>query len=155
MLDILIKSFYLAMPFMFMALVQDRRSIALTPSSEKPIGICVSRLTAYRSVPSQTDSTPYTTSIGHRVSQQGIAVSPDLMASDEVCYGDAVILPFGLPDEGMSIRIVNDVMAAKNKQSMDVWVSSYLAEKRIGVRTNQSIRVVKSLNRACGKTTGL
>ena len=117
----------------------------------QPVAVKGIRITAYRSVPKQTDSSPYITSLGHRVSQQGVAVSPDLMESGEICYGDVVILPSSIPAEGMSARVVNDVTHPRLKRTTDVWVSSYSMEKRMGIRKQQSVVVVKSPNRFCEK----
>ena len=103
------------------------------------------RVTAYRSVPQQTDNSPFITSIGHRVSQQGCAVSPDFLGTGEICYGDAVKI------DGVGIRIVNDVTHPRLKRTIDVWVSSFLAEKQMGVRKAQKVVVVKSPNRFCKK----
>lgn len=103
------------------------------------------RITAYRSVPQQTDSTPFITSIGHRVSQQGCAVSPDLMASGEACYGDAITI------DGIGLKIVNDTTHPRLKRTIDVWTATYAEEKKMGIRKAQRVVVVKSPTRFCTK----
>jgi len=90
-------------------------------------------LTSYRSVPNQTDSTPYHTSIGERVSVRGCAVSRDLLKrwGGPLNYGDLIYI------EGIGYKFVNDCMAARHKQSVDVWVDTYEREKEFGVRSGQ------------------
>ncbi len=102
------------------------------------------RVTAYRSVSNQTDDSPFITSIGHRTSQEGVAVSPDLLKSRSACYGDVVIIP------GVGTRIINDVMALRHRRSFDVWVSTLSDEKNFGVK-RLDIQVIKSPNRYCKK----
>lgn len=102
-------------------------------------------LTSYRSLPNQTDDTPYYTSIGERVHPHGVAVSRDLLcplAKDKykihnrnkclyrskLHYGDWLYV------EGFGLKTVNNVMAARHKGRIDVWVSSYPQEKQIGTR---------------------
>lgn len=87
-------------------------------------------ITSYRSVPSQTDSSPYYTSIGERVSPHGVAVSRDLLKrwGGPLDYGDLIYV------EGIGFKVVNDCMAARHKNSVDIWVESYPEEKAIGVR---------------------
>lgn len=81
-------------------------------------------LTAYQSVPEQTDESPFITSIGHQTSEAGVAVSRELLWSGEVCYGDIVYIP------GEGSRVVNDVMAQRHVRSMDVWVPNIEAERQ-------------------------
>ncbi len=102
-------------------------------------------VTSYQSLKSQTDSTPFITSIGDRVSNAGCAVSHDLLKAKVICYGDAVQIP------NLGIRIVNDTMNIRIKRSIDIWVPSYEAEKLIGLRLNQVITVIKSPQRRCRK----
>ncbi len=80
-------------------------------------------LTSYRSVPSQTDDTPFVTSIGERVCKDGVAVSQDLLLSGRVKYGDWLYI------DGVGLKRVNDTMAPRWKNHVDVWVSSYEKEK--------------------------
>lgn len=114
-------------------------------------------VTAYQSRPSQTDSTPYRTSINERVNGSGVAAHPSLLcrqakistgrATFRLCHRDA-----GCPDknklhygdviyiEGVGTKIVNDVMANKTKlgAKLDVWVPTNDAErehyKKFGIR---------------------
>lgn len=96
-------------------------------------------LTSYRSVPEQTDDSPFFTSTGERVSVRGCAVSRDLLKKNggSLDYGDLIYI------EGVGFRFVNDCMAARHKRSVDIWVSTYKDEKKIGYRPNQKIWLVR------------
>jgi len=85
-------------------------------------------VTSYRSVPSQTDKSPYVTSIGHRTHPYGCAVSQDLLKRGIVSYGDVLYIP------GFGFRVVNDTMNARMKNHVDLWVATKAEEKRIGTR---------------------
>lgn len=102
------------------------------------------KVTSYRSIPAQTDDSPWITSNGHRTSQEGIAVSQDLLKRGIACYGDVVMVP------GVGYRVVNDVMAVRHKTSMDVWMLTLEDERRFGVR-RLDVQVIKSPNRYCRK----
>ena len=80
-------------------------------------------VTSYRSTVSQTDDSPYITSIGDRVGTHGVAVSPDLRKSGKVKYGDWLYL------DGIGFKKVNDVMNARHVNRLDVWVPNYQKEK--------------------------
>lgn len=87
-------------------------------------------LTSYRSVPNQTDSSPYITSVGERVNPGGVAVSRDLLTrwGGPINYGDYLYI------EGVGIKRVNDCMHERHKRSIDVWVGSFNEEKAFGVQ---------------------
>ena len=102
-------------------------------------------LTSYRSVPEQTDNSPFYTSIGHRVSQQGAAISTDLLASGTVCYGDVLLIP------GIGARVANDVMNPRHKKHIDIWVATEAEEAAIGWRNNVPMTVIQSPTRRCKK----
>lgn len=91
------------------------------------------QVTAYRSVPQQTDSSPFTTSIGERVTIRGCAVSQDLLSKNggPFNYGDLLYI------EGVGFRFVNDTMNVRNKKHIDLWVPTYQEEKKIGVSTKK------------------
>lgn len=95
-------------------------------------------VTSYRSVPNQTDNSPYYTSIGDRTSEKGIAISQDMLCgacrrlhkrckepnySKKLHYGDLLHV------EDVGFRFVNDVMNKRYKNRLDVWVKSYKAEQ--------------------------
>ena len=79
--------------------------------------------TTYRSVPAQTDSSPFYTSTGEHVCKDGIAVSQDLLLSGKVKYGDWVYI------EGIGLKKVNDCMNPRHRKRMDIWVGTYREEK--------------------------
>ena len=93
----------------------------------------------------QTDDTPFHTSIGHHVHAFGCAVSPDLLSSGEICYGDALQIP------GFGIRVVNDVTHPRLIKTVDIWVATKTEEKRVGKRMKQQITIIKSETRKCRK----
>ena len=88
-------------------------------------------MTSYRSVPAQTKPKDCEwTSIGERCNVHGVAVSQDLLTKNggPLNYGDLVFI------EGVGFKFVNDCMAARWKQRIDVWVPTYNDEKKFGVR---------------------
>ncbi len=88
------------------------------------------QVTSYRSVPNQTDESPYITSIGEYVHPGGVAVSRDLLSryGGPLHYGDHIFI------EGYGIMRINDTMNARHKKAADIWVSTYAEEKAIGVQ---------------------
>jgi 3D (Asp-Asp-Asp) domain-containing protein len=90
-------------------------------------------ITSYRAVPEQTKPECKNrhfceTSIGENVSELGVAVSPDLLLFGKVSYREPIFI------EGIGWRIVDDVMAAKNHNAIDVFVYTRAEEHAIGVR---------------------
>lgn len=113
-------------------------------------------LTSYRSVPSQTDSTPFNTSTGEWVSTSGAAISQDKLCpacrrlhrrcqhpevTKWVHYGDCLYI------EGIGFRVINDCMGRfkhykvrtkrgiktlfiKQNNWLDIWVPSFKEEHR-------------------------
>ena len=90
-------------------------------------------VTSYRSVPEQTDATPFITSIGQFVHPHGVAVSQDLLKNGTFRYGDHIYI------EGLGIKVVNDTTNARLRNHVDVWVPTYADEKAIGWRKNVRI----------------
>ena len=89
--------------------------------------------TSYRAVPAQTK--PECTSRDHcrtaideNVSELGIAVSQDLLASGKVHYRDVLFI------DGLGPRIVNDCLNSRIHNSVDVFVYTRAEEKAFGVR---------------------
>jgi 3D (Asp-Asp-Asp) domain-containing protein len=101
-------------------------------------------VTSYRSVPSQTDSSPWITSIGERVHPHGVAVSRDLLKKNggPLNYGDTIYV------QGYGFKVVNDVMHKRYKRHIDLWVSTYSQEHRIGVRTKDIWLIIPTLEEA-------
>lgn len=87
-------------------------------------------VTSYRSVPEQTDSTPFITATGGHVHDQGVALSRDLLErwGGPVKYGDVVFI------EGYGPKVVNDTMNKRHTNHVDIWVPTYEDEKAVGVR---------------------
>lgn len=109
-------------------------------------------VTAYRSVPAQTDNTPFHTSTGDHVKYGGVALSRDLLCGacrklhkrcqhpeypKRLHYGDWVYIP------EIGFLQVNDVMGAYSTQRIngrkkkvplvnrvDIWVPTYAHERR-------------------------
>lgn len=111
-------------------------------------------ITSYRSVPGQTDATPYYTSTGERVSKGGAAVSQDLLCkacrrlhhrcahpevNGKMHYGDCLYI------DGIGFKVVNDCMGKfkhykvktrhglksrfiKQNNWLDIWVPAYKDE---------------------------
>ncbi len=92
-------------------------------------------VTAYRSVPEQTDDSPFITSIGHHTHPFGCAVSQDLLASGDVKYGDYLYI------EGVGSCVVNDTTNERHAKLVDKWVSSYAEEKALKPSYRKVIRV--------------
>ena len=85
-------------------------------------------VTSYRSVPEQTDSSPFVTSTGERTHKNGVAVSQDLLKSGAIKYGDILFV------EGYGFKVANDTMHPRMKNHIDMWVESYEQEKAVGVK---------------------
>jgi 3D (Asp-Asp-Asp) domain-containing protein len=87
--------------------------------TDKPV-LCMGEftVTSYRSVPNQTDSSPFHTSIGERTNNAVIAVSQDMLRDGRVRYGDVVFI------EGVGGRVVLDTMHPRWKNRLDVWVAT-------------------------------
>lgn len=92
-------------------------------------------ITSYQPIPAQTDESPTWTSNGDRTTKYGIAVSRDLLESGEVRYGDVLLV------EGLGLRVVNDCMAKRHRQSVDLLVFTHAEERRIGVRRGRIWRI--------------
>lgn len=103
----------------------------------------VLQITAYQALPAQTrpetlDVNHCWTSVGDHCSEQGVAVSQDLLASGEVHYHDTIYI------ENVGFRIVNDTMAKRITRGVDVFVYDQNGEKRIGLQ-HQKVYVVKAV----------
>ncbi len=87
--------------------------------------IAQATVTSYRSVPAQTDSSPFYTSTGEHVHPHGVAVSQDLLSrwGGPLNYGDTVYI------EGVGLKVVNDCTNERLRQHLDVWVGTHDEEK--------------------------
>ncbi|AFZ68758.1 3D domain-containing protein [Deinococcus peraridilitoris] len=109
---------------------------AQTSAAKRTPRVAVVRATAYNSEVGQTDSTPFITATGTRTRFGVIALSRDLLA--KFPYGTRVRL------EDMSGRynsllagrvfIVEDTMAARKRNSLDIWMSSRSQALQWGAR---------------------
>jgi len=91
------------------------------------------QVTAYRAVPAQTkpeckNRDHCYTATGDTPSEQGIAVSQDLLLSGKVRYGDVLYV------EGIGYRIVNDCMNVRLHNAVDIFVYTKAEEHKIKVR---------------------
>ncbi len=130
-------------------------------------------VTSYVSVPQQTDSSPFRTSTGERVSVHGVAISRDRLCGacrklhkrcarpdnpTKLHYGDLLYV------EDVGYRFINDVMGKysstregkriiKHKQNnwLDIWVDGK-AEERIFHKTHgikqHKIYLIRAINEA-------
>lgn len=90
-------------------------------------------ITSYRAVPEQTKPTctgrhNCETSIGENVSELGVAVSQDLLASGKVRYRDVLFIP------SVGARVVNDCTHPRLRNHVDVFVYSKSAERAFGIK---------------------
>lgn len=81
--------------------------------------------TAYRSVPEQTDSSPFITATGGRVHENGVALSRNLLKrwGGLVNYGDIIYV------EDIGFKVVNDTMNKRHFNHIDIWVKTSKEEK--------------------------
>lgn len=97
-------------------------------------------LTSYQPVPAQTkpeckNRHDCETSIGDGITKYGAAASQDLLASGRLHYGSIIFVP------GFGYRVINDTMAAKNHNAIDLLVFTRKEEKHVGVRHLKIYRV--------------
>lgn len=81
--------------------------------------------TAYNSLPNQTDSTPFITASGKRT-RDGI------VAANFLPFGTKIRIPEVFGDK---VFVVEDRMNKRYKNRVDVWMASYDAAIKYGVRT--------------------
>lgn len=113
-------------------------------------------VTAYRSVPDQTDSTPYVTSTGETVHHGGAAISRDLLCPacrrhharcaspvriDKLHYGDVVSVPgagWYAINDAMGEYVTKTIGGRKTRvvqtMGLDIWVNSKKKEADIARR---------------------
>ncbi len=94
--------------------------------------------TAYRSVPAQTDGSPYITSSGERCNPYGVAISQDLICPacltlHHRCKHPEVRTKLHYKDfiyvEDVGLKYVNDLMNKRHKKHLDIWVPNLAQEK--------------------------
>lgn len=90
--------------------------------------------TAYRSTPKQCKPKGYEwTASGERCNIHGCAVSQDLLKRNggPLQYGDMIYI------EGIGLKFVNDTMASRHKQRIDIWVENRLEEHKFEIKYKQ------------------
>ncbi|GAA0517200.1 3D domain-containing protein [Deinococcus depolymerans] len=101
----------------------SRDTVALTPIRGKT---AIARSTAYNSVPGQTDATPYITATGTRTRPGVVALSRDLLRTFP--YGTKVMIEDLSGKYSNMLRgrvfVVEDTMAARKTNSVDVWMAT-------------------------------
>jgi 3D (Asp-Asp-Asp) domain-containing protein len=95
------------------------------------------KLTAYRPIKGQTDSTPDFTAINTPAVMGICAVSQDLLSGGKLHYGDVILIP------GLGVYLVMDTMNARHRQSVDILVYTRHQEKIIGIRPDTLIKRLK------------
>lgn len=91
------------------------------------------QVTSYRSVPEQTDSTPFNTSTGARTNGAVCAVSQDQLGN-KIRYGDYLYVEIPAKPELSRYCWVSDTMNKRVKHAIDFWVESKAQEHKVGVR---------------------
>ena len=95
----------------------------------------VVRATAYNSLAAQTDSTPFITATGTRVRNGVVALSRDLLRLFP--YGTRITIQdlSGRYNFGNQVFIVEDTMAARKVNSLDIWMPSRNQALQFGARS--------------------
>lgn len=95
------------------------------------------RATAYNSMPNQTDSTPFITATGTRTRPGVVALSRDLLR--QFPYGSKIIIEdlSGRYNHLLKGRVfmVEDTMAARKTNSLDIWMTTRSQAISFGART--------------------
>jgi 3D (Asp-Asp-Asp) domain-containing protein len=116
------------------------RSVPTAPLAQAAVRTgrtAIVRATAYNSLAGQTDSSPFITATGTRTRPGVVALSRDLLRSFP--YGSKIML------EDLSggnnnllkgrIFVVEDTMAARKTNSLDIWMGTRSEAIRFGART--------------------
>ena len=108
-------------------------TVAYTPVRGK---VAIVRATAYNSIPNQTDSTPFITATGTRTRPGVVALSRDLLR--QFPYGSRIMIEdlsgrYSAQLKGR-VFIVEDTMAARKTNSLDIWMTTRSEAMRFGAR---------------------
>lgn len=106
----------------------------ITGTSTAPTAILHLRVTAYTSLPDETDSTPFITASGETV-RDGI------IANNLLPFGTKVMIPALF---GTKVFVVEDRMNVKMKNSLDIWMPTYGKAIYFGVHYNTEIIVIST-----------
>jgi len=98
-----------------------------------PVGLM--NVTAYQPKRKQTDASPWSTSIGERVTIRGCAVSQDMLAENggPLHYGDLLFI------EHVGFRFVNDCMNKRIQHGLDLWVPDHAAEHNVYLKFHNGL----------------
>ncbi len=96
---------------------------AVMPVSAPASKILYLRITAYASVPDETDDTPFETATGEHVYDGGVA-------SNNLPFGTKIQIPALFGDK---VFTVNDRMNARYKSGIDVWMNSVAKASYFGM----------------------
>lgn len=88
-------------------------------------------MTAYNSLPNQTDDTPFITAMGS-TTRRGI------VAANFVPLGTYIKIPELFGDE---VFIVEDRMNARYTQRVDIWMEHYQEARQFGVKKSVAIEI--------------
>lgn len=106
---------------------------SLSPSDDVPASrTSFTTVTAYNSVPGQTDATPFITA-------DGTHVRDGIIAANFLKYGTRVRIPELF---GKKVFVVHDRMNARYDNRVDIWMESVSDARQIGVRHNVKIEVL-------------
>lgn len=115
--------------------VNAQELLTETLAVARPGRSVVARATGYNSLGSQTDSTPHITATGTRTRPGVIALSRDLLRVFP--YGTRVTIQdlSGRYNFSNRVFIVEDTMAARKTNSVDIWMPSYNQAIQFGARS--------------------
>jgi 3D (Asp-Asp-Asp) domain-containing protein len=99
-------------------------------------------VTSYRSVPEQTDDTPFYTSIGLHVKEGFCAVSQDQLGKS-IHYGDILYVEIPAKPELNRYCMVADTMNKRNKRAIDFWVATKAQEHKVGFRRGHVYKLLR------------
>jgi len=97
-------------------------------------------VTSYRSVPEQTDDSPFITAYGDHVFAGGCAMSRDVLGQS-VHYRDFIYVEVLDKPELSRFCYVNDTMNKRIKHGVDFWVATKAEERAVNVRKGRVYRL--------------
>lgn len=110
---------------------KETGKLALANLVETPDRVMQVSMTAYNSLPEQTDSNPFETAMG-TTTRHGI------VAMNGIPLGTYIKIPELYGDE---IFIVEDRMNARYTNRVDIWMENYSDARQFGVKHNVTIEV--------------
>ncbi|MFC4639535.1 hypothetical protein [Deinococcus hohokamensis] len=110
-------------------------SVASPVAAARPSGrTAIVRATAYNSLPGQTDGSPFITATGTRVRPGVVALSRDLLRLFP--YGSKIMIEdlSGRYNFKGRVFVVEDTMAARKTNSLDIWMGTRTEAINFGAR---------------------